>query len=89
MHAAIALLKVTTPLIISSSKAFIRHPELETVRKNREYAFDEMRKALDCFTTLVQSEVVEGAPEEMAVSKQGGPAELIINLEKFQVSSYF
>lgn len=46
----------------------------------------EMCKALDGFSTPGE---VARVPEEMAVSKQGGPAELIINLENFQVSSYF
>lgn len=87
IQAAMALLKVTTPIIISSSKAFIRHPELEALRMNREYAFDEMRKSLDCFKMSLKGEVVEGPTEEVAISCQGNPTELVLNLEKFQVKS--
>lgn len=47
LQAALALLKITTPIMIASSKVFVRHPELENARVNREFARNEMLKAID------------------------------------------
>ena len=85
LQAAVAMLKTTTPVMIASSKAFIRYPELESLQMNRQYAYDEMRKALDCFKTVIQGETVQGPSEELTISHQGRISELVMNLEKFQV----
>lgn len=47
LQAALALLKITTPIMIASSKVFVRHPEMENARINREFARNEMLKAID------------------------------------------
>lgn len=58
LQAAIAMLKITTPIMIASSKAFVRHPELDAAKINREYAYGEMQKALDCFQDVIKGRMI-------------------------------
>ncbi|KAI1719528.1 vinculin family domain-containing protein [Ditylenchus destructor] len=81
LQAAIAMLKITTPIMIASSKAFVRHPELDAAKINREYAYGEMQKALDCFQDVIKGQVPS---EEVAISRFGKINELVANLEEFQ-----
>lgn len=82
LQSAIAMLKITTPIMVASSKAFVRHPELDAARRNREFAMDEMRSALDCFCHVIQG---QSAQEEVALSSHGQINDLVQNLEEFQV----
>lgn len=85
IQSAIAMLKITTPIMVASSKAFVRHPELDAAKMNREYAVDEMRKALDCFCNVLQGNVLQGEDMEVAISRQARITDLVQNLEEFQV----
>jgi catenin alpha len=85
LQAAISMLNISTPIMIASSKAFVRRPELETARANREYAYDEMHKALDGVKAVLEDKEVS---EEIAISQHGRLNDLILNLEKFQRHAY-
>lgn len=85
LTSAIAMLKITTPIMVASSKAFVRHPESDVAKINREFAVDEMRKALDCFCNVLQGKVLQGENMEVAISCQSRITDLVQNLEEFQV----
>lgn len=82
IQSAIAMLKITTPIMLASSKAYVKHPESIAAKINREYALSEMRKALDCFKDVVKG---QEPSEEVAISKHGHINSLVQNLEDFQV----
>lgn len=86
LQSAIAMLKITTPIMIASSKAFVRHPELDVAKINKEFAVDEMRKALNCFCNVLQGNVLQGEEIEVAISRQSQITDLVRNLEEFQAS---
>lgn len=84
LQSALALLKITAPIMVAASKAFVRHPEVDAARANREYALGEMSRALDCFRDVVQGEVPPS--DEVAISRHGRINDLVMNLEEFQVN---
>ena len=81
IQSAIAMLKITTPVMLASSKAYLKHPESMAAKVNREYALSEMRKALNCFKDVVKG---REPSEEVAISKHGHINSLVRNLEDFQ-----
>ncbi|KAL7073233.1 hypothetical protein ACQ4LE_007132 [Meloidogyne hapla] len=85
LQAAIAMLKITTPLMIASSKAFLQHPSLDGLKLNQSYADDELNRALDCFCNAVQG---ERSHDELAFSQHGKLNDLALNFEKFQRRVY-
>lgn len=86
IQSAIALLKITTPVMLASSKVYVMHPELVSAKINKEYAFSELHKALDCFRDVVKG---QDPSEEIAISKHGHINSLVQNLEDFQVNLIF
>ncbi|KRX76600.1 Catenin alpha-2, partial [Trichinella sp. T6] len=46
IQAARAVLKTTCPMLHSACKAFVRHPEVDPARHNREFTFNQMNTAL-------------------------------------------
>nr|CAD2199596.1 unnamed protein product [Meloidogyne enterolobii] len=85
LQAAIAMLKITTPIMIASSKAFLQHPGLDGLKLNQNYAEDELNRALDCFCDAVQG---DRPHDEFAFSQHGKLNELALNFEKFQRRVY-
>ncbi|CAK5116848.1 unnamed protein product [Meloidogyne enterolobii] len=85
LQAAIAMLKITTPIMIASSKAFLQHPGLDGLKLNQNYAEDELNRALDCFCDAVQG---DRPHDESAFSQHGKLNELALNFEKFQRRVY-
>jgi ribosomal protein S15P/S13E len=85
IQAAIAMLKITAPIMIASSKAFLQHPSLDGLRFNQNYADDELNRALNCFCDAVQG---QRSHDDLALSQHGKLNDLALNFEKFQRRVY-
>ena len=55
------VLERSAALLITSSKAFQRHPECLSARENRDTVFCQMRRALDLVHFIVKEGVVDGS----------------------------
>jgi catenin alpha len=85
LQVAMALLKITTPIMIASSKAYIHHPELHEAEYNRNYAMAEMRDALLGVKCALNGEEV---PPHIGISQKGYLNDLVNNLELFDRRIY-
>uniref|UniRef100_A0A915D7P2 Uncharacterized protein n=1 Tax=Ditylenchus dipsaci TaxID=166011 RepID=A0A915D7P2_9BILA len=62
-------------------QSFYTPPEQEAAKINREYAYNEMQKALDCFKDVIQG---QAPSDDVAISRHGRINDLVQNLEEFQ-----
>uniref|UniRef100_A0A7E4ZTX2 Vinculin n=1 Tax=Panagrellus redivivus TaxID=6233 RepID=A0A7E4ZTX2_PANRE len=85
LQMSLSLLKITTPIMVASSKAHIAHPELHEARANRDFAHSQMHAAL----TGVQA-ALNGQPvsEDVGISMYGNLSQLAENLDRFQNHIY-
>ena len=89
LQSAMALLKTTTPLLVSASKVCISNRQCENailVRsavENRQYACDEMNDALDGVTRAVNG---QRSSESVGLAHHSKLDPLIADLEEFKVS---
>ncbi|XP_013780387.1 alpha-catulin-like [Limulus polyphemus] len=67
MAAARQILERSTMMLLTSSKACLRHPECETARENRDTVFLQMRRAMD----LIHFVVKDGVIPDLAASSKG------------------
>lgn len=82
--AARGALRQTAPLLYASTKTFVRHPEHEEARRNRDYTADEMHTALNALEA-----VLNGQQPQITFSDYGRIGDLINEIDTFQVSIYF
>ncbi|XP_063434878.1 catenin alpha-2-like [Mytilus trossulus] len=55
MAAARALLKKNSMMLLTASKAYVRHPELASARANRDYAYQQVRSAISTISGVAQA----------------------------------
>ncbi|CAB3398843.1 unnamed protein product [Caenorhabditis bovis] len=72
-------LKTTAPLLYTATKTFVRHPEHDQARKNRDFSLYEMRVALDDI-----ERVLNGASPQLTFSEHGRIGDLINEIDMFQ-----
>lgn len=82
LQAARALLKTNSPILYTASKAYVRHPEVDPARQNRDYAYDEMRRAIKVADDILQ----DRGPQGDAAYLNRQPGDLIAALNDFEVS---
>ncbi|XP_076372930.1 alpha-catulin-like [Tachypleus tridentatus] len=58
MKAARQILQRSTMMLLTSSKACLRHPDCETARENRDTVFLQMRRAIDLIHCVVKDGVI-------------------------------
>uniref|UniRef100_A0A914V136 Uncharacterized protein n=1 Tax=Plectus sambesii TaxID=2011161 RepID=A0A914V136_9BILA len=85
LQAARALLKTNSPIMYTASKAFVRHPEIDPARLNRDFAHSEMSKALQAMDDVIQGRTPSS---EVGMSQYGRIGDLIAELDKFQNRVY-
>uniref|UniRef100_A0A0N5AZ37 Catenin alpha n=1 Tax=Syphacia muris TaxID=451379 RepID=A0A0N5AZ37_9BILA len=85
LQAIRAWLKMNQDMLYTSSVvafyAYIRHPEVDQVRMNRDFSYHEMKKGLNALAFML-----EGKPTdyEVALSKYGRIGDLVAELDQFQ-----
>ncbi|VDP04925.1 unnamed protein product [Soboliphyme baturini] len=84
LQAARALLKTTCPMLHSACKAFVRHPEVDPARLNRDFAFGEMNDALEDMENVLEGQQIA---RKIGLS-QGQLGELAAALNKFEQSVF-
>lgn len=76
LAAARAMLKKNTMMLLTTSKAYVRHPELAAAKANRDYAYKQLCDAIKIISGAVQATGASDAhPYE-------GPGELAAALEE-------
>ncbi|KAI6186254.1 Protein humpback-1 [Aphelenchoides besseyi] len=81
LRSAMALLKITTPILISSSKVCISCPKAEEAIRNRNFAYNDINEALDGVEKVLKGET---PPEIAGVALHSKLDPLIVNLEEFK-----
>ncbi|EPB67092.1 hypothetical protein ANCCEY_13813 [Ancylostoma ceylanicum] len=74
------VLKSSCPLVFATTKAFVRHPENDESRQNRDYAHNEALAALNAMDSILR-----GEKPDMSFTAQGRLGHLISELDQFQV----
>lgn len=77
--AARSALRQTAPLLYTSTRTFVRHPEHEEARRNRDYTADEMHSALNALES-----VLNGQQPKVTFSEYGRIGDLINEIDTFQ-----
>ncbi|CAO4379384.1 unnamed protein product [Caenorhabditis nigoni] len=77
--AARSALRQIAPLLYTSQRTFVRHPEHEEAQKNRAYTAKEMNSALNALEA-----VLNGQQPEIIFSEYGRIGDLIDKIETFQ-----
>lgn len=68
-----------------SFKAFVRHPEIDPARLNRDFAHSEMSKALQAMDDVIQGRTPSS---DVGMAQYGRIGDLIAELDKFQVTVF-
>ena len=58
MSCARQILERSTMMLLTSSKACLRHPDCDTARENRDTVFLQMRKAMDLIHMVIKDGVI-------------------------------
>lgn len=69
MASARLILERSTMMLLTASKACLRHPECETARENRDTVFLQMRRAMD----LIHFVVKDGVIPDLTAASNCGP----------------
>ncbi|XP_055332625.1 catenin alpha-like [Paramacrobiotus metropolitanus] len=77
LASARAVLKKNSVMLLTASKAYVRHPELPEARSNRDFVLDQV---VDAVGTI--GEVAQGRRKERTVQFEG-PGELAAALDEF------
>ncbi|CAJ0588735.1 unnamed protein product [Cylicocyclus nassatus] len=77
------ILKTSCPLVFATTKAFVRHPENDESRQNRDYAHGEVLAALNAMDAILR-----GEKADMSFTAQGRLGHLISELDQFQNRVY-
>ncbi|KHJ46462.1 vinculin family protein [Trichuris suis] len=78
IQAARAILKTTCPMLHTACKAYVRHPEIDPARQNRDFAVKQMSKAL----TNIEN-VLSGQDISQSNGLYGDPGSLAAALNEF------
>ncbi|XP_013065972.1 catenin alpha-2-like isoform X2 [Biomphalaria glabrata] len=76
LAAARALLKKNSMVLLTTSKAYVRHPELAAARSNRDYAYKQVCDAVNTISDVAQ------ASGQSDVHPYEGPGELAAALDE-------
>uniref|UniRef100_W6NBF2 Vinculin alpha-catenin domain containing protein n=1 Tax=Haemonchus contortus TaxID=6289 RepID=W6NBF2_HAECO len=76
-------LKSLCPLIFATTKAFVRHPESDEARQNRDYAQGEAVSTLNAIDAILR-----GERPDVSFTSQGRLGQLISELDQFQNRVY-
>jgi hypothetical protein len=91
LQSAVALLKITTPIMISASKVYVacqgaENPAaIQRANENREFAFSDMNDALDGISKVING---QSPSENVGLALHAKLDPLIVNLEKFRVCAF-
>ncbi|EGT57529.1 hypothetical protein CAEBREN_24335 [Caenorhabditis brenneri] len=77
--AARSALRQTAPLLYTSTRTFVRHPEHVEAKRNQEFAVKEMHDALNSLES-----VLNGRQPEVTFSEYGRIGDLINEIDAFQ-----
>lgn len=83
LAAARASLRKNTPMLLTASKVYVRHPELDVAKQNRDQVFMEVCKAVHTI-----SDVAQGKSYAPTMDVYTGAGELAAALDDFDVSTY-
>uniref|UniRef100_A0A646QDC8 Catenin alpha n=1 Tax=Hemiscolopendra marginata TaxID=943146 RepID=A0A646QDC8_9MYRI len=78
LAAARAVLKKHSMMLLTASKAYVRHPELAAAKANRDYVYKQVCEAVNTI-----SDVAQGKPSGSALPPYDGPGELAAALDDF------
>lgn len=85
LQAARAWLKLNSIIMYTSSTAYIRHPEVDEVRINRDFAHAEMSLALQAIADILQGCATN---RNICLSHYGCVGDLMRQLDHFQARAY-
>lgn len=80
LAAARAVLKKHSTMLLTASKVYVRHPELDLAKVNRDYVLKQVCEAVNTISDVAQGKA--SAPVEM----YSGAGELAAALDDFDVS---
>lgn len=80
LAAARAVLKKHSTMLLTASKVYVRHPELELAKLNRDYVLRQVCEAVNTISDVAQGKASE--PNDM----YSGAGELVAALDDFDVS---
>lgn len=82
LAAARAVLKRHSTILLTASKVYVRHPELELARVNRDYVLKQVCEAVNTISDITQGK----APKRVDMDMYGGTGELAAALDDFDGS---
>uniref|UniRef100_T1JG57 Catenin alpha n=1 Tax=Strigamia maritima TaxID=126957 RepID=T1JG57_STRMM len=80
LAAARAVLKKHSMMLLTASKAYVRHPELAAAKANRDYVYKQVCEAVNTISDVAQGKPSNGA---LTPAPYDGPGELAAALDDF------
>lgn len=81
LAAARAVLKKHSTMLLTASKVYVRHPELDLAKVNRDYVFKEVCKAVNTISDVAQGKSYQ------PIDMYSGAGELAAALDDFDVNN--
>lgn len=85
LQAARAWLKLNSIIMCTSSTAYIRHPEIDQIRMNRDFAHAQMVLSLQAIADILQGHAIKS---DICLSHYGRVGDLMRELDHFQARTY-
>ncbi|VDN04317.1 unnamed protein product [Thelazia callipaeda] len=85
LQAARAWLMMNSVILFTSSTAYMRHPEVDQVRLNRDFAHTQMSLAFQAIRDILQDRATDW---DISLSRYGRISDLMLELDNFHVRAY-
>ena len=85
LAAARGTIKRTSMMLLTASKAYLRHPELPYARENRDFIFNQVRDAVGTISSITQGRPVQPAHTLRLDSSLSTVGDLTRALNEFDV----
>jgi catenin alpha len=89
LAAARGTIKRTSMILLTASKAYLRHPEIPYARENRDYVYNQLRDAVGVISSVTQGRPVPPSQTLKLDSSLSGVGDLTRALNEFDVRDFF
>ena len=86
LAAARGTIKRTSMMLLTASKAYLRHPELPFARENRDFVYNQLREAVGVISSITQGRPVPSSQTLNIDSSLSTIGDLTRALNEFDVS---
>lgn len=88
LAAARGTIKRTSMMLLTASKAYLRHPEIPYARENRDFVYNQLRDAVGVISSITQGRPVQATQTLKLDSSLSTVGDLTRALNEFDVRHF-